>query len=426
MGEIPCSYCPKSAEFICKCASKPNYVCSTHTSDHLRLIGKHDLKQYGPIMISFNPEIRSNLLKKIIDIKTKASKDIEKALKHLNDAVTIITSKFTQFSAYMTRFIESCDDMATNIIKMPNSIMEKKYYTPLEALLTMQEPEVLNHIFGPEIVLHKIQEKIVEYSISSFPNCLFEYFSNAIEMMPDMNVIYNNGTNEIMHKVDLDFRGRILSVNSNSVIYTGGFPASKYACLLNLSTGGKNDMPLLNKERCGHAMIWIDGFPAVIGGNNGLDPLKETEIFKGDSWLQHSHLNVKRNNCSAISCLSNAYVFGGLEWKDYIIDNTIEKYEKGSWTLLKINLPTPLIAPGLIMSGRSILIFGGTGWPLKEENECAIFDDKMMRIKKIKPFIGKSAFFIQSIRVALNGNIFQYGFKDKDYHKIYNKLTSIY
>lgn len=426
MNENYCAYCSKKGEFLCECSSSLSIMCSLHVANHIKLIGQHDIKQIGKKKVSFSPETKSNLLRKVLDIKSKAKDNIYKALKHVSSITTMIELKFTQFSKHMKNFIECCDEVIDYVENMPEEIKEKRFYTPLENFLMAQGHELLDQISEPKINLGDLKGNIIEYSISAFPNCLFEYCNNAILMLPGKETIYNNGLKEIKKNVNTNFKGRILAVQNNLIIFTGGNPPSTSACLINLSSGLTIELPSLKRKRTCHGMTWIDGLPAVIGGHDGKNTIAEVEVLIKNYWKNYPSMNMMRNSFSAISVFSKVFVFGGLINEFNAVLNSVEKYENGSWKELGIKMIVPLIAPGICACGYSIFIFGGTKMPIDEVDECADLDYKKMSIRKINPILRQPMYFTQNIRLASNGEVLLYGFKRDNYEHSYCKLNSVY
>lgn len=419
-----CFLCSKNAEFVCKCFKGPCYMCPLHVSDHLRLNSDHNVKQIGLGNGLFNPEIKLKLIRRIIEIKSKTKSNIDIALNYTTSIISKIMEKFSQFNKNMIGFIESCDEAIKYITNMSDEIAVKKYYIPLESFLMGQSPELINRISEPRINLIPFEENFIEYSASAFPMCLFEYCSNATALLSETKIIYNNGTYERKKKLNNNPDGRLLSVQENLVMYTGSCILSNNTFIIDLSSGIINKLPSLNKRRLKHAMTWIDGYPAVIGGKNNKDSIADVEVFKDNCWMNYPSLNIMRSNFSAASVFSKVFVFGGICLNNPL--SNIEMFENRCWNVLPIELVSPLTSFGVVISGNKVLICGGVSIEGSEVDTCMAFDYKSMKITKINSILNKSMFFKDSKSLALNGEVYLYGFKGKSDEIEYNKLKYFY
>ncbi|OMJ67217.1 hypothetical protein SteCoe_35682 [Stentor coeruleus] len=406
-----CGFCRDPAEFSCNCTSKSSYVCSKHVGNHYKLIGKHEVNQIGRKKILFNPIMKAKLLDKIFLLKTQAKLDMKKTILHANDLITQINKKLNKINNYMINFIKSCNDTIDYIQNLNEEIEEKEFYCPLESLLIMKEPEVLDQIYGPKIKLYPINGKTIECGISTFPHCIFQYTFRALEFSSENEVICNNGTVETKIKTNFNWAGRLLSVGKKFGIYTGGFPASNSAYIIDLESKSINSLPSLHQKRCFHAMTWIDGFPAVLGGCDGEEDLAVVEVYKNGNWEIYPSLTSKKKCFGAISHFSKTYAFGGniKTEKGKKRLNHIERYENGKWELLTIKLSSNLSIPGIFLLGTNILIFGGGDNDGKMTKDCYIFDDKFMKICKADFELKEPLYFASLNALTLKGEIHYYG-----------------
>lgn len=410
MENMICGFCRDPAEFSCNCISKSSYMCSKHVGNHYKLIGKHEVNQIGCKKVSFNPIMKAKLLDKIFLLKAQAKLDMKKTILHANDLITQINKKFNKTNNYMISFIKSCNDAIHYIQNLNEEIEEKEFYCPLESLLIMKEPEVLDQIYGPKIKLYPINGKTIECGISTFPHCIFQYTISALAFSSKNEVVYNNGTVETKIKTNFHWAGRLLSVGKKIGIYTGGRSASNSAYTIDLESKSINSLPSLQQKRCYHAMTWIDGFPAVLGGcdDNGED-LTVVEVYKNGNWEIYPSLTSKKSSFGAISHFSKTYVFGGCINMEKGIFNSIERYENGKWELLTIELSSSLASPGIFSSGTNILIFGGRDYDVKIMKDCYFFDDKLMKVWKADFELNKPLYFSSLNALTLKGEVHYYG-----------------
>ena len=74
-----------------------------------------------------------------------------------------------------------------------------------------------------------------------------------------------------------------MPISPDSVLITGGRNSMGLTYEINLKNIGIQHDPILEIKRANHAMAWIDGFPAVIGGENdeGIK-INSVELLKGN------------------------------------------------------------------------------------------------------------------------------------------------
>ena len=115
-------------------------------------------------------------------------------------------------------------------------------------------------------------------------------------------------------------------------------------------------LPSLMNARDWHAMAWIDGNPAVIGGQNRKTALNSVEVFRNNEWIGIAPLNIPRASSTAITIQNITWVVGGYNVE---LLNSIEKYQEQRWVIVEIALPIPLNCPGVCGLGNNLQIFGG-------------------------------------------------------------------
>ncbi|OMJ89417.1 hypothetical protein SteCoe_8415 [Stentor coeruleus] len=416
-----CSFCQNLAEFSCNCTSKISYMCSKHLGNHYRLNGKHEINQIGPKKFLFNSEMKAKLLDKICSLKTQAKLDIKKAISHADDLITKISRELKRTNNYVKGFIKSCDDAIDYIKNLNDEIDEKEFYCPLESLLIMQEPEILDQIYGPKINLYSINNKAVECNISNFPHCIFQYTFNSIAFSSENKLACNNGKIETKIDTDFHYAGRLLSVGKIFAIYTGGDPASNNAYIINLESKSINNLSSMQQKRMWHAMTWIDGFPAVLGGSDEIEMLADVEVYKNGKWERYPSLTSKKAALSAISHYSKVYVIGGCistnPLKKY---DSIEKYENGKWELLFVKISSNLTMSGIFASGIYIIIFGGYDENCNDVKSCDVFNDKLMKVWKADFELKEPSSFSSLNTLTLKGEVNSYGDNKNEFCKLLN------
>ncbi|OMJ90404.1 hypothetical protein SteCoe_7207 [Stentor coeruleus] len=416
-----CSFCQDPAEFGCNCTYKASYMCSKHLGDHYKLNGKHEINQIGPKKFSFNSEMKAKLLDKICSLKNQAKLDLRKAISHVNDLFIKIIGELNRTNSYINDFIQSCDDAIDYIKNLNDEIEEKEFNCPLESLLIMQEPEILDQIYGPKINLYAINSKTIECAISNFPHCIFQYTFNSIAFTSRNELACNNGAVETKMPTDFNWFGRLLSVGKAFAIYTGGYPPSNSAYVINLESKSIKSLPSMQQKKEWHAMTWIDGFPAVLGGYDGEQFLKVVEVYKNGNWESYPSLTSIKCSLSAISYYSKVYAIGScFNFSPAKKQNSIEKYENGKWELLFVEISSNLSYPGLFASGIYIIIFGGTDENKKRVKDCVILNDKFMKVWKADFELKEPLSFFSLNTLTSKGEAYCYSYKENDVSQFVN------
>lgn len=405
MSYMICAFCWRPAEFTCNCVANANNMCQNHIAIHLRLKGNHYIKQVGPAKISFNPIMKAKLLSKINSLKFQAKLDIKSTIVKSKDIIKKISGELNILIRYMKGLIISFDDTINYITSLNDEIEEKEFYIPLESLLIMQEPKILDQIYGPKINFYSFDEKIIKYKVSNFPECLLKYCFKAVDFSKESVINYNDGIKENQIKTNLHWKGRLLNVGKNLVFFTGGNPASVNVYLINLESQKILPLPpMLQKRHC-HSMAWIDGFPAVMGGLNDEEYLSNVEIYKNGSWKRYPPMISKRRSFGSITYFSKVYVFGGNNGGEYFL-NSIEKYENDSWRILHIKLFSPVCFPGIFVSGIYILIFGGFDKKKNNSKACSILDLRTNKFIKSNFKQNEPLYYTNLNFLTLNGELY--------------------
>lgn len=423
---MKCSYCLNDAEYSCKCTYNLSYMCSKHLENHYKIKGNHEMNQIRVKNILINYEMKENLVDRIQLLKVKAKLDLSETISHTNNAITKISNDLRKFTKYMRGFMKSCDDTINYIEELHGKVHEKEFYSPLESILIKQESEILNTIHGPEINLSPFNQKIIECTPSSFPHCLFQYCSKALSFSSKKEIIYKDDKSETKITTNFDWAGRLFTLGRDLAIFTGGEPASNSVNVINLKSQIVYSLSPMQQKRKWHAMAWIDGYPAVIGGHDEVKCLDVVEVYKNGDWEKYPPLTSKKDSCSAISCLSKVYVFGGhISYGDSSKRlEGIERYENGSWDVLFVKLFSSMTSLGLFASGTYIIIFGGIGDNKIYLEDYSVLDEKNLYISKINAKLKEPLFFGNLNFLTFNGEVLIYG-NDASQSKKLTKLGCI-
>lgn len=184
---------------------------------------------------------------------------------------------------------------------------------------------------------------------------LLNYLNNGGDFLSE-KVLEING--EIMTIEDFNWTSRSLQVSEDEIMFTGGTGSYTKVYILSIETKEIRELPHLNQGRDLHAMTWIDGKPAVIGGGDiSQDPLSSVEVFD-KHWKTIHGLHHARYGHSATYHFDRTWVVAGANGKNSPV-NAIEYYEKGHWHSLSLSHEFNRVGAGLVAAKSSIYILGG-------------------------------------------------------------------
>lgn len=259
---------------------------------------------------------------------------------------------------------------------------QKKFYCPIEnALISEKINDFIKKFSLPRLKCNEIP-KLFVYTPSSFIHALLNYSYNTLSFSQE-NTIEIEPLSKKFKNNKFSWSSKCLFVDKDRLLITGGFsPCTQNCVVLNVSTKSVFDISKLNCARKYHAMTWINGFPAVIGGENETSSIKSVEIFNNNSWEFFPDLNVKRDSHTAIRHWNNSFVFGG--YSNGIKTNSIEMWNDGKWTELILRLTCPMSNIGLVCLDNDILIFGGNNNEKEVTCNVYVFDTLKLMIRESK------------------------------------------
>ena len=155
---------------------------------------------------------------------------------------------------------------------------------------------------------------------------------------------------------------------------------SNSAYIVEVDTGNIIELFPMNTSRKWHSMTWINGFPAVIGGNDGEKSIESVEIYKNDRWEQNSPINIARDTCTSICSQSEVWIIGGINKSTL---DSLERYKEGVWKVVDIRLPMPLAYVGLCFLEDYLLLFGGKTRGSKAVDSVYCFDIEQKCMKEV-------------------------------------------
>ncbi|OMJ90394.1 hypothetical protein SteCoe_7196 [Stentor coeruleus] len=423
---MKCAYCSETAKYSYKYANSIIYSCSNHLENHYPIIGNHKINQIMQKIVFINYEMKEILIDRIKLLKVNAKLDLNDTIAHTNNAITKLSTDLKKFTKYIMGFIKSCDDTINCIEGFHGKIEEKEYYSPIESILIMQESDTLNLLRSPKIKLSPFNQQIIECTPSSFPHCLFQYSFKALSFSDENEIVYNDGKSEIKIPTNFDWAGRLFTIRKDLAMFTGGKKASSSVSVIDLKSKIIYSLSSMHQRRKWHAVAWIDGYPAVLGGHDDEKCLDKVEVYKNGNWEKYPSLTLKKDSCSAVSCFNKVYVFGGrMRYGDNPNKlKSIEKYENRSWSLLSVKLFSPMTSLGLFVSGTYIIIFGGIDENQTYLKDCFVLDKRNLYVSKINTKLEESLFFGNLNFLTFDGEVLIYGNDTKQNKKLV-KITCI-
>jgi hypothetical protein len=183
------------------------------------------------------------------------------------------------------------------------------------------------------------------------------------------DLLHINGKDLKVNK--FNWTSRSLQIGKDFLLFTGGNSSYNSVFVLDVNDGELKEIAKLHHARDMHAMAWIDGKVAVIGGCDGdQKALTSVEVFDSNSWTSVSPLNSARYGHSATFHLGFTWVFGGANGKNSPVQ-TVEVFKNNIWKELKVKSPLEVVGAGIIGVKNSIFILGG--FTINKANSSAVF-----------------------------------------------------
>ncbi|OMJ75709.1 hypothetical protein SteCoe_25083 [Stentor coeruleus] len=372
MSSIICCSCLGSATQCCKCEGFEKYFCQIHINDHLKIEKEHVVsslqKRSGK---SFSKVCLFNRIQEIIK---ESNKIITRIVEHSESLTANVQSSAAYHINQLMSFIRSCKKTLKELEKCSElKVNVKNIIPPYQACITDKEPEVFKHIQCPRVKLNKFNSVLIELSLPAFPHCLFNYSFQSACVIKGNSLNLHPGKEKKI-QTNLTFNGRMLSISKNEIMFTGNYPASNSAQIINIETGIVTILPCFNQKRYWHSMTWINDRPAILGGRideNDDSLLSSVEIYDECEWECLPNMKIPKDSFSAINVFKVVYTFGGSNHEKL---NIIEKFEFNEWELLSVQIPNELTGIGLISMGDMILLLGGRNSNKNIEKKSYFFD----------------------------------------------------
>lgn len=373
MSSNNCSSCLELAIQCCKCEGTTKFFCQKHFNDHLLNEAEHITSSVQGSSTKSCAKIRS--FNRIQEIIKETYKIINNIAEHSESLVVNVQKSAAYHISQLLSFIRSCRKTLKHIEKCSDSkINPKGIIPPYQAYIIDKEPKISQQMQCPKVILNKFSSVIIELTLPAFPHCLFSYsfISACVSGENYLSVYPGNKKKKI--STSLTINGRMLSISRNEIFFTGNYPASNKAYIINIDTGEVKTLPCFIQKRYWHSMAWINDCPGILGGRtseNNDSLLSSVEIYNEGKWECLSSMKISKDCFSAINVFKAVYTFGGSNFEKM---NIIEKFEMNEWELLSVQLPNELTGIGLISMGDMILLLGGRNSDGNEEKKNYFFD----------------------------------------------------
>lgn len=354
MDRIACSYCTQPAFYVCACSFPYINFCKAHRDIHESSPAEHTIKLLQN-RNQLNGNSQKALILKIAECKNKAAKNLREILNSSHKIIQKVQEKTDSCLKKLKSFMNVCDEVLQQVYSI-SRVLPKEVYSPLEsALVSSDITLLLQMVTAPIVQIPEIDYKI-DYIPSLFPHFLFNFTDLSIDVPAGKSEIYTSPLGKTLRNLKVNDSFRFLNIGGNKIIFTGEFDND--VSILDLESEVLQTFGKLNTRRHFHAMAWIDGLPAVLGG---IDPvtgqsLSSVEVYKSQ-WEIFSPMKSAKSGFTAVCSHKATWTVGVNKLAE--TRSVIEKYENMQWTILNLSLSSPLQAIGLLAIEGQILIIGG-------------------------------------------------------------------
>lgn len=385
--EVKCFECTTNSIYICDSCPTIEEFCYNHVSEHLQKTRDHTILFINSNFYKVNFASKSAILQKLKQIlqTTETLRDnyLQKSLYQIEQLKKTIKLTLADFDDILQICFEHIKEVTTRkYIKIQKHISHLDY-----ALCSVDANFLLSQITTPS--LSQI-ENMIEFIPSNFMYVFNNYKTISLCHKPDGSTLMTTPQTIVFKDQDFKQSSRSLQISYSEIMFTGGSGASSHtAKIYNAYTRASECLASLNIGRRFHAMTFIDGFPAVLGGsveetitgNLAYKQLKSVEIFKDNVWQCLPDMNLERSCISAVYTGKITWAIGGF---DNSTLNSIEKFEKGAWSLLKVTLPFSVRSSLTYALGNNILIIGGKISGGEDSSEVLYFNPNSQKITKVR------------------------------------------
>jgi len=173
--------------------------------------------------------------------------------------------------------------------------------------------------------------------------------------------LYNLKTRELLgiqHAV-LHGTARAVASLKGTMIITGGLLNPKRTFEIDVNSLQVRELATLNEERFWHGACLVGHEIVVCGGKSTPDgpALASSEKLLSDKWVTLAHMTCARESHSCAAWGTSVYAVGGLGSPEAA--TTVEVLKHLVWTRLPLNLPRPILVPGVYLKSEDEMILGG-------------------------------------------------------------------
>lgn len=398
MEALSCAYCHSLSKYYCACKTPHVNFCKSHLDKHGHLPGYHQISLHSSNRLPVNPLTKLQLLSKLNEVSNSSKFQISALINNCSEAISKIETHTTHSIENLNKFILLCDRIAKSVEAI-ETIEKKLIYSPLEsALLSSNSSRYIENITGP--VISFSEANLPQYSPSTLLHFIYNYTDlSLVRSEDDILTIYPDNIN-INAK---NFRGasRCLNIGNKTMLITGGKIderlASNSAYILEIGTGKVTELAPMSKPRMFHSMTWIDGFPGVIGGNDGGGFINSVEIYRNAEWEEHSQINIARGDFTSICSDREVWIIGGFNKGTLAC---MEKYKDGDWKIFDLKLAIPVAVAGLCFLENYLLLFGGYTRGNKNIKNVHSLDIEQIGVKEHKSLEASTRFPFNTVFVG--------------------------
>ena len=109
---------------------------------------------------------------------------------------------------------------------------------------------------------------------------------------------------------------RFLNIGNQRLLFTGGGISRddwyNHCFVLDAITEEIAEYSLLQNARMWHSMAWIEGNPAVIGGDSMNKGIASVEVLIAGKWVEGSPINLPRSSHVSLNTSQAVLTMGGL------------------------------------------------------------------------------------------------------------------
>ena len=382
MEENQCFYCNSPAKYYCTCVLPRVNFCLTHRDTHEMTEAPHTISLYPSTNLIPNPQCRLKLVNKILQVKKIAENQINSVLENTKERVSFIEHQSALALQKLHKFIGFCSSIIADISEIRH-IHSKPIYNPIESiLLSTSAHDLIEKITAPTIKFSPVN-RAPSYTPSNISHLLYNYSDLSIESA-GLHTLMIYPVTKLLTNATLDPTSRFLNIGNKKLLVTGGIEegsrSRNNAFIIDIATESVKELKCFNKARKWHSMAWIDGYPAILAGNNNEETINSVESLQNNRWQEISPINIPRESFTSVTIHKEVWVIGGI-YRNTL--DSLERYKDGAWTVARVRLPIPLSSVGVCALENRLVLFGGLTKGKKAVNNSYCLDTENQEIMLI-------------------------------------------